>query len=132
MHSEEELEQVAEFASRLFDLARSNDPQASIDLAAYIDQGVDVDLMNHEGNTFAMLAAYCGNAQTLRALIARGADVNKLNDRGQSPLAGAIFKKEMEIISILLAAGADPYAGHPSAVDTARMFGMDDLFTFLE
>lgn len=31
------------------------------------------------------------------------------------------------MIDALLSAGADPSAGTPSAVDTARMFGKDDL-----
>ena len=78
-----------------------------------------------------MLAAYKGNTELVQALIAAGADVNLLNDRGQSPLAGAIFKKEDAVIDALIAAGADPQAGQPTALDTARMFGREDLVTKL-
>lgn len=31
------------------------------------------------------------------------------------------------MVAALLAAGADPAAGTPSAADTARMFGREDL-----
>jgi hypothetical protein len=36
------------------------------------------------------------------------------------------------VIEALLDGGADPTAGTPSAVDTARMFGLDDLVTVFE
>ena len=65
-------------------------------------------------------------------LVERGADVNRLNDRGQSPVAGAVFKGEDDVVAALVRGGADPLAGHPTAVDTARMFGRPDLLTLLE
>lgn len=117
-------EELQEFASKIFDLARGGDAQV---LAQYIDAGVDPNLSNHEGNTLLMLAAYSGNEAALEVLIDRGANVNSLNDRGQSPLAGAIFKKEQGVVEKLIAAGADPNLGHPSAIDTARMFGQTEL-----
>ncbi|HUO39898.1 MAG TPA: ankyrin repeat domain-containing protein [Mycobacterium sp.] len=86
-------------------------------LAAYLDAGVLVNLTNGAGDTLVMLAAYHGHPDTVRVLIERGADVNRRNDRGQSPLAGAVFKGEDEVVELLVAA-----AGHPSAIDTARMF----------
>lgn len=101
-------------------------------LCEYIHAGVPVDLANHQGNTFLMLAAYAGHAGLVDKLAQRGADVNKLNDRGQSPLAGAIFKKEQAVIDALLAAGASATAGTPSALDTARLFGAQELVSRLE
>lgn len=114
---------VQEFATRLFDMARSGDEM----LLDYLDQGINTDLCNQDGNTLLMLAAYSGHAGLVRGLIVRGADINRLNDRGQAPLAGAIFKKENEVIAALIDAGADPWVGHPTARDTAMMFGRDDL-----
>ncbi|AKE40916.1 ankyrin repeat containing protein [Corynebacterium kutscheri] len=114
---------VQELATKLFEYARSGE----MALLDYIDNGIAVDLMNQDGNTFLMLAAYSGQLALLEGLIQRGGDVNKLNDRGQSPLAGAIFKKEPDIVEALLSAGADPYVGHPSAIDTALMFGNEEL-----
>ncbi|WP_433800720.1 ankyrin repeat domain-containing protein [Actinomycetospora sp. CA-084318] len=119
---------VAELAGRMFDLARRGDTDT---LAAYVDAGMPVDLTNGSGDTLLMLAAYHGHAPTVRALTARGAHVDRLNDRGQAPLAGAVFKGEDDVVAALLEAGADPLGGHPTAVDTARVFGRDDLLALL-
>jgi ankyrin repeat protein len=86
-----------------------------------------VELTDASGNTALMLAAYHGHADTVAALVQRGAIVDALNDRGQSPLAGAVFKGEDEVVRTLLEAGADPDAGHPTARQTAEMFGRTDL-----
>lgn len=120
---EDNTQDVQEFASKLFDFARHGDDT----LLEYIKQGVNADMVNQDGQSFVMLAAYNGHAELVRELAALGADVNLLNDRNQSPLAGAIFKKEDAVVDALLAAGADPQAGTPNAVDSARMFGREDL-----
>ncbi|MEJ2869698.1 ankyrin repeat domain-containing protein [Actinomycetospora sp. OC33-EN08] len=120
--------EVAELAGRLFDLARGGDAEA---LAAYVDAGVPVNLTNGSGDTLLMLAAYHGHADAVRVLIARDADVDRVNDRGQAPLAGAVFKGEDDVVRALLDGGADPLGGHPTAVDTARMFGREDLLAVL-
>ena len=119
---------VTELAGRLFDLARDGEAAT---LAAYLDAGVPVNLTNDAGDTLLMLAAYHGHAEAVRALVARGADVDRRNDRGQSPVAGAVFKGEDDVVRALVEAGADPLAGHPTAVDTARMFGREDLLGLL-
>lgn len=125
--NEQEIQQVPEdvqeFAGKLFELARTG----NVALLDYVDNGVDVNLANQDGNTFLMLATYAGHLELARGLVERGADVDKLNARSQSPLAGVIFKKEDEIVELLLQAGADPRAGHPDAIATARMFGREDL-----
>ncbi|WP_327120734.1 ankyrin repeat domain-containing protein [Streptomyces sp. NBC_01341] len=116
--------EVIELATKVFDLARRGESDT---LAAYVDAGVPANLTNDRGDTLLMLAAYHGHARAVVALADRGADPDRANDRGQTPLAGAVFKGERPVIDALLAAGADPAAGTPSAVDTARMFGKDDL-----
>ncbi|MEV7808063.1 ankyrin repeat domain-containing protein [Microbispora sp. NPDC088329] len=126
MEPDPELE---EFATRLFDLARSGRTEA---LCAYVDAGVPVNLHNQKGDTLLMLAAYHGHADTVRALGERGADPDLANDRGQTPLAGAVFKKEPEVVRALLELGADRYAGTPSAVDTARLFADPEIVSLLE
>ena len=97
-----------------------------------MDAGVPVNLSNDKGDTLVMLAAYHGYPQTVAALLERGADPDRPNDRGQTPLAGAVFKGERAVIEALLDGGADPTAGIPSAVETARMFGLDDLVALFE
>jgi ankyrin repeat protein len=116
--------EVIEFAARLFDLARRGDAAS---LVAYVDAGVPANLTNDRGDTLIMLAAYHGHAEAVRVLLDRGADPDRANDRGQTPLAGAVFKGEQEVVTALVDGGADPAAGTPSAVDTARMFGKNDL-----
>ncbi|WP_405392063.1 ankyrin repeat domain-containing protein [Streptomyces sp. NBC_01102] len=116
--------EVVELATKVFDLARRGETGT---LAAYVDAGVPANLTNDRGDSLLMLAAYHGHASAVTALAGRGADPDRANDRGQTPLAGAVFKGEREVIDALLAAGADPAGGTPSAVDTARMFGKDDL-----
>jgi ankyrin repeat protein len=105
-------------------MARSGDAAT---LAAYLDAGVPVNLTNTNGDTLVMLAAYYGHESTVAALIARGADVNRHNNRGQTPLAGAVFKNETTIMELLVGADADPLAGSPSALETARFFGKEQL-----
>jgi ankyrin repeat protein len=121
-------DEVIEFATKLFGLAREGDTEQ---LAAYLDAGVDPNLSNHKGDSLLMLAAYHGHAATVSALVARGADPNRPNDRGQTPLAGAVFKDEPDVITALVAGGADPAAGRPSAVATAQMFERADLLALL-
>ncbi|WP_028938432.1 ankyrin repeat domain-containing protein [Pseudonocardia spinosispora] len=121
-------EKLVELASRLFAMAREGDTGS---LVAYVDAGVPVNLSNDKGDSLIMLAAYHGHADTVSALVDRGADVNRLNGRGQSPIAGAVFKGEDDVVRALLAGGADPAAGHPTALDTASMFGRQDLLDLL-
>lgn len=116
--------EAVELAHRIFDLARAG----SVDeLVAYVDAGVPVDLTDAAGNTVLMLAAYHGHVSLVGALAARGAAVDRMNDRGQTPLAGAAFKGELGVLEVLLSAGADPTLGTPSALETARFFGKQEL-----
>ncbi|GAA0685884.1 ankyrin repeat domain-containing protein [Kitasatospora atroaurantiaca] len=120
---------VIALAGKLFDAARTGETAL---LAAYLDAGAPANLSNDRGDTLVMLAAYHGHADTVQALLEHGADPDQPNDRGQTPLAGAVFKGEEKVITALLGGGADPQAGTPSAVDTARMFGKDDLVARFE
>ena len=122
-------EEMVQFAGRLFDLARTGATDA---VRAYIAAGVSPNLHNDRGDTLLMLAAYHGHAATVRALLDGGADPDRCNDRGQSPLAGAVFRGEDDVVRVLVEGGADPARGAPSAFDTARMFGRDDLLAVLE
>src|SRR2546429_8843257 len=85
---------LLEFAGGLFDLARQG---RTAELAAYVDEGVPVNLANDKGDSLLMLAAYHGHAELVRALLARGADANQANDGGQTPLAGAVFKGDQAV-----------------------------------
>ncbi len=116
--------EVLQLAGKVFDLARQGETQT---LAAYVDAGVPVNLSNDKGDSLLMLAAYHGHAEAVTVLLHRGADADRANDRGQTPLAGAVFKGEDAVVRALVEGGADPASGTPSAIDTARMFGKDEL-----
>ncbi len=131
-HNQELTPELQEFVSKIFDLARNGGENAAEQLGHYIQAGLSPNLTNHEGNTLLMLAAYNGHAEIVTALAQAGADVDRLNDRGQSPLAGAIFKKESDVIEALIVAGANPLAGHPNAIDCAKMFGQAELANRLQ
>ncbi|MFF1791825.1 ankyrin repeat domain-containing protein [Kitasatospora sp. NPDC058243] len=121
--------EVIALAGKLFDAARAGETDT---LVAYVDAGAPANLTNDRGDTLLMLAAYHGHAATVEALLARGADPNRANDRGQTPLAGAVFKGAEDVLTVLLDGGADPTAGTPNAVDTARMFGKNELVARFE
>lgn len=116
--------EALELASKLFDFARAGDTAS---LLQYLSAGIPANLTNHKGDTLLMLAAYHGNAETVRALIEKGADVNAINDRGQSPIAGAVFKGYDEVVKVMVEDGkADVHAGQPSAVQAAHMFKREE------
>ena len=117
-----------EFLNTLFDYARNGQVQA---LSSAIDQGIPVDLRNHNGDTFLTLAAYREQAEIVNALLARDADVNALNNRGQSALTSAIFMQNTDIAKALLDAGADPDLGPQSARATISAMGLDTMGQFL-
>lgn len=121
--------EMLELAGRLFDAARAGDAET---LEAYIVSGLNPDLQNGQGDTFLTLAAYHDQPKTVEMLIRVGADVEKANDRGQRPLTCATFKGDVASMRLLLAAGADPDAGSPSARETARMFGGEEIAAVLD
>jgi uncharacterized protein len=120
---------VIELANRAFAAARAG---RADELEALVGAGVPANLCNEGGDTLVMLSAYHGHPAAVATLVRLGADANQANDRGQTPIAGAVFKSEDEVVKALLDGGADPFAGHPSAVDTARMFGRQELLALFE
>ncbi|EIM84705.1 ankyrin [Stereum hirsutum FP-91666 SS1] len=116
--------ETLDFAHRMFDAARTGNSEL---LLAAVDAGLPVDMMNDDGNTLLMLAAYSGHHTLVQSLLTRKANPNKLNDRGQSPLAGAVFKGEDEVVKVLVEGGADPRLGTPNAIESARMFGKEGM-----
>lgn len=117
-----------EFLNSLFDFAREGKVQA---LSSAIDQGIPVNLTNHNGDTFLILAAYREQAAVVDALLDRQVDVNALNHRGQSALTSAIFMQNTDISTALLNAGADPDHGPQSARATIAVMGLDNMGEFL-
>ena len=116
------------FAHQMFDLARGG---ARDQLAEYLDAGLPVNLTNDKGDTLLILAAYHDHPGTVRVLLDRGADTGRTNDRGQTALSAAVFRQSAETVTLLLGASADPAHGSPSALDTARFFGLPEMLRLL-
>lgn len=121
-------EEQIEFLNTLFDYARHGKVLA---LSSAIDQGIPVDLRNHNGDTFLILAAYREQADVVDALLERDAHVNALNNRGQSALTCAIFMHNEDISRALLNAGADPDYGPQSARATIEAMDLAQMNEFL-
>lgn len=119
-----DAEQLGRVVALAGDLAREG---RTADLLEFLDHGLPVDVVDAEGNSLLMLAAYNGAVETVSALLSRGADPDLRNARDQSVVAGALFKGEDEIVRALVAAGADLDAGTPTARQAAAMFGRDHL-----
>jgi uncharacterized protein len=118
-----------EFLNSLFDLARAGEAEQ---LLAAVDQGVPVNLANHNGDTLLILATYNNHPRLVHALLDRGADVHRVNQRGQSALACAVFVQNEESVRALLAAGADPDAGPVSARAAVDQFGLEAMRSLLD
>lgn len=119
---------LVELGHRMLDLARSGDP----DLLDHVDAGLPVDLAGPDGDTLLMLAAHHGHADLVGGLAARGADLHRRNDQGRTPLAEAVRGGSGEVVDVLVEAGADPDAGQPTARETARSLGREDLVARLD
>ena len=113
-------EQEARVVALAQDMAREGNTD---ELAQFLDHGLPLEVVDKDGNTLLMLAAYNSQPETVAMLVARGADVDARNARDQSPIAGALFKGATEVVEILKGAGADLDAGTPSARQAAEMFG---------
>lgn len=117
-------EQSARIVEIAMDLAREG---RTDQLAEFLDHGLGLDVLDPDGNTLLMLAAYHGREEAVGMLLERGADPDIRNARDQAPIAGALFKGEDAVAVRLCAAGADLDAGTPSARDAAKMFGREHL-----
>lgn len=126
---EQKLEEVCQLS---FDFARNNDAQS---LQILLDNGMNVNLSNHKGNTLLMLASYHNSIDCVKLLLKHKADVNKVNDKNLTPLSGVCYKGYTEVAKLLLEAGADPDKTNGmglSSVDFAVMFRRKDILQLLE
>ncbi|NAZ84952.1 ankyrin repeat domain-containing protein [Kineococcus indalonis] len=122
-------ERALELAHRVFEAARQGRTR---ELCAYLDAGVPVDSTDSRGDCLLMLAAYHGHESTVRALLERGSDPDAVDAHGKTPLAAAVVNGRRDLVAALVAADADPYLGSPSALESARFFGREDLLELLE
>lgn len=80
----------------------SSDKDGTEALAAYIENGGNVNAVNAGGQSCLMLLAEAGNAQGLKLLIEHGANVNTVDKQGQTALMYAAQKGNTEAGKVLL------------------------------
>jgi len=82
--------------------------KGSIDsIRSYLDEGLDPDKEDDEGNTLLMSAIRAGRAEVVSLLIERDADVNSPNDEGVTPLMLSVLSGELQIAEIIGEHGGD-------------------------
>lgn len=64
--------------------------------------GINVNIVNTNGDTPLLVAIQTGRTYTVKALIAAGADVNVVNNNGETPLTVASFGGYEDIVEALL------------------------------
>ena len=129
--SAKEEKKLEELCALAFDFARENDVAS---LKTLLDDGLNVDLANHKGNTLLMLAAYNNSLDVAELLLKNGASVDKKNDRAQTPLAGVVFKGYFDMAKLLLQYGANPNEDNGmglTPINCAIMFRRSDIFDLL-
>ncbi len=72
-----------------------------------LNNGVNVNQENKEGNTPLYRASEMGHTEAVKLLLSKGADVNKAKKDGDTPLTIASYEGHTEIVKLLLAKGAD-------------------------
>ena len=72
-----------------------------------IEQGVDMDEGNNNGETPLYLACHNGHLAVMQYLLEQGASLDKCNDSGKTPLFAAAISGREEIARNLLEQGAD-------------------------
>jgi uncharacterized protein len=116
-------------------------------LRALLDQGVDPDFQNTDGETLLMLAMHRGHVDTANMLLDAGADVHLRSNDGATALFWAARYGYLELVERLLAAGANVYAardrrdntplaaavgcGHVAVVRTLIKHGADPEQSYL-
>jgi ankyrin repeat protein len=128
------LAKLQELATTNPGLIRTNDhalPQTPLhwassvgdqDVVAWLlEQNVDVNARDGNGNTPLHVATYMGRSQVVGSLLDRGAHVNVPNHYGYTPLAMAAFSRHLETAKLLVARSAKIDCG-PSGTELIVRF----------
>jgi len=92
------------------------------DIVAWLlEQKVDVNAKDGNGNTPLHAAAFTGQSQVAGSLLDRGARVNAPNSYGYTPLAMAAFNQHLETAELLVARSATIDCG-PSGTELIARF----------
>ncbi|MEM7084888.1 MAG: ankyrin repeat domain-containing protein [Bacteroidota bacterium] len=72
----------------------------------FLDQGVDVNQKDENGNTALLNMTKSNDLASIRFLVEEGALVNEVNDKGESALMLAVKQNDVEAVEFLIEEGA--------------------------
>lgn len=103
----EMLKVLWEHISKDMEVSKSLDQIHIMVIEKMLQEGMDVDQINDNGETQLSIAASYGNKEAVEMLLKNGADVNKSIKHGVTPLIIAAQKGNVEVAKLLLEFGAD-------------------------
>ncbi len=106
--SRNESKQLGNGANAVITAAYSGDLETVI---AELDQGIDANARDCDGDTALMLAAERGHVEVVKVLLERGTDVNERNLNGETALLRAAGNGRAAVVRVLLAHQAECNAG---------------------
>jgi ankyrin repeat protein len=101
----------------------------TLDVRTLLDQGADVNAIDHEGRTALMFAAVNMHSETVNTLMEHGAHVNARANDGGTALMLAACGGATEIVKSLVARGADASATFTMTNRTALVIAADRGYT---
>ncbi|MGG4467092.1 ankyrin repeat domain-containing protein [Paenibacillus alvei] len=78
------------------------------EITSFIEKGIDINSVDQEGRTAAMVATYNNDPETVKLLIENGADVNIQDNMKNNPFLYAGAEGYLEIVKLTINVGADP------------------------
>ena len=101
------------------------------EVAALLEQGLDVNSTGPQGQTILMAASRLGHLELVRLLIARKANPNRQSPTGDTALMMASLGGHLEIVKLLDGSGAEISSRGWTALHYAAFSGATDIVRFL-
>lgn len=101
----------------------------------FLNKGIDVNLLDLDGDTPFILAASIGALDIVKYLIENGADMNILNKENQNALHEAVYTGFLDVTKYLIEIGVDKNIKNKSdqtPLDIAKESEFDDIVEYLE
>lgn len=106
-----------------------------VNINLLLDSGMNIDTVDHQGNTPLMLAAKIGNPRILDIVLAHNPLINKTNDEGTTALMIAAKTGQFHIVKKLVQHQADismQDRNWDTAITLASRYGHQDVVRFLQ
>ncbi len=125
------VQEKAELSNKFLQVVQAGNAQGVLDI---VQQGVDSNQVNDQGETPLMLAAAAGNKDVMHMLLNHGADINQQDSMGNTALMRVIGQKSFEIAHMLIEHSADSSVTNnegQTALTQALCTGNQDLLELL-